>query len=50
MTAFNIGFVLFPQSTQLDFIGPIQVLNQLPKSKTHIVAKITCNDCQAIVA
>jgi cyclohexyl-isocyanide hydratase len=39
MTAFNIGFVIFPDLTQLDFTGPLQVLNRLPGSKTHIVAK-----------
>jgi cyclohexyl-isocyanide hydratase len=39
MTVFNVGFVLFPNLTQLDFTGPLQVLNRLPESKTHIVAK-----------
>jgi len=39
MPVFNIGFVLFPDLTQLDFTGPLQVLNRLPDSKTHIVAK-----------
>jgi cyclohexyl-isocyanide hydratase len=34
----NIGFVIFPNLTQLDFTGPLQVLNRLPDSKTHIVA------------
>ena len=34
----NIGFVLFPNVTQLDFTGPLQVLHRLPDSKTHIVA------------
>jgi cyclohexyl-isocyanide hydratase len=37
--SFAIGFVLFPDVTQLDFTGPLQVLNRLPDSKTHIVAK-----------
>jgi cyclohexyl-isocyanide hydratase len=36
---FNIGFVIFPNLTQLDFTGPLQVLHRLPDSKTHIVAK-----------
>jgi cyclohexyl-isocyanide hydratase len=36
---FNIGFVIFPDLTQLDFTGPLQVLSRLPKSATHIVAK-----------
>jgi cyclohexyl-isocyanide hydratase len=39
MAAFNIGFVIFPNLTQLDFTGPLQVLNRLPESRTHIVAK-----------
>jgi cyclohexyl-isocyanide hydratase len=36
---FNIGFVIFPNLTQLDFTGPLQVLSRLPQSVTHIVAK-----------
>lgn len=36
---FNIGFVIFPDLTQLDFTGPLQVLSRLPQSATHIVAK-----------
>jgi len=39
MAAFNIGFVIFPDLTQLDFTGPLQVLSRLPQSATHIVAK-----------
>jgi len=39
MPGFNIGFVIFPNLTQLDFTGPLQVLNRLPDSKTYIVAK-----------
>jgi cyclohexyl-isocyanide hydratase len=39
MPTFNIGFVIFPNLTQLDFTGPLQVLNRLPESKTHIIAK-----------
>jgi cyclohexyl-isocyanide hydratase len=35
----NIGFVLFPHVTQLDFTGPLQVLHRLPDSKVHILAK-----------
>jgi cyclohexyl-isocyanide hydratase len=33
---FAIGFVLFPNLTQLDFTGPLQVLSLLPDSTTHI--------------
>src|SRR5262249_14330848 len=39
MSVFTIGFVIFPNLTQLDFTGPLQVLNRLPDSKVHIVAK-----------
>jgi cyclohexyl-isocyanide hydratase len=39
MNTFNIGFVLFPNLTQLDFTGPLEVLNRLPQSKIHIAAK-----------
>src|SRR5215471_9536802 len=41
MSVFNIGFVIFPQLTQLDFTGPLQVLARLPEVATHIVAKST---------
>ncbi len=34
----NIGFVLFPNLTQLDFTGPLQVLHRLPGSAVHILA------------
>jgi cyclohexyl-isocyanide hydratase len=39
MSLFNIGFVIFPDLTQLDFTGPQQVLARLPQSAMHIVAK-----------
>ena len=39
MSLFNIGFIIFPDLTQLDFTGPLQVLSRLPQSTTHIVAK-----------
>jgi cyclohexyl-isocyanide hydratase len=39
MPLFNVGFVIFPNLTQLDFTGPLQVLSRLPQSATHIVAK-----------
>ena len=39
MTSFNIGFVIFPDLTQLDFTGPLQVLSRLPQSAIHIIAK-----------
>ena len=39
MPAFNVGFVIFPDLTQLDFTGPQQVLARLPGSTMHIVAK-----------
>ena len=39
MPLFNVGFVIFPDLTQLDFTGPQQVLARLPDSAMHIVAK-----------
>jgi len=51
MSDFNIGFVIFPGITQLDFTGPFEVLSRLgtppsiaaaskfAQSKTHVVAK-----------
>ena len=51
MSDFNVGFVIFPGITQLDFTGPFEVLSRLgtppsisapskfPQSKTHVVAK-----------
>lgn len=35
----NIVFVLFPNVTQLDFTGPLQVLSRLPGAHVHIAAK-----------
>lgn len=35
----EIGFVLFPNVTQLDFTGPLQVLHRLPGARVHVVAK-----------
>ena len=34
----NIVFVLYPNITQLDFTGPLQVLSRLPGAKVHLVA------------
>src|SRR5262249_47616207 len=48
MSNFNVGFVIFPDLTQLDLTGPLQVLARLPQSTTHIVAKSTApvpSDC-----
>lgn len=35
----NIVFVLFPNVTQLDFTGPLQVLSRLPGAQVHLAAK-----------
>jgi cyclohexyl-isocyanide hydratase len=35
----NIGFVLFPNVTQLDLTGPLQVLHRVPGARIHVVAK-----------
>jgi cyclohexyl-isocyanide hydratase len=39
MPQLNIGFVIFPQLTQLDFTGPLQILSRLPGAAMHIVTK-----------
>ncbi len=51
MSDFNIGFVIFPGITQLDFTGPFEVLSRFatppsistpsrfPDARTHIIAK-----------
>ena len=39
MSDVHMGFVLFPNVTQLDFTGPLQVLARAPGAKVHIVAK-----------
>lgn len=36
---FRIGFVLFPDLTQLDLTGPYEVLARMPGAETHLVAK-----------
>ncbi len=57
----HIGFLIFPQMTQLDFTGPYEVFARLPDTVVHVVAKtegpvrtdrglvmmptITCDDC-----
>jgi cyclohexyl-isocyanide hydratase len=35
----RIGFVLFPNLTQLDFTGPLQVLHRVPGAETLVAAK-----------
>lgn len=35
----QIGFVVFPDVTQLDFTGPLQVLSRAPGARVHIVAR-----------
>lgn len=35
----NIVFVLFPNITQLDFTGPLQVLSRLPGASVHLAAQ-----------
>ena len=36
---FKVGFVIFPDLTQLDFTGPQQVFARMPDAAMHIVAK-----------
>jgi cyclohexyl-isocyanide hydratase len=35
----NIGMLIFPEMTQLDFTGPYEVFAQLPKCQVRVVAK-----------
>lgn len=39
MPLFNVGFLIFPELTQLDFTGPQQVLGRMPNTAMHIAAK-----------
>ena len=39
MSSFTLGFVLFPDLTQLDLTGPLQVLARLPQSRIVVAAK-----------
>ena len=38
-TPLQIGFLLFPNLTQLDLTGPAQVLSRVPGARTHLVWK-----------
>lgn len=35
----QLGFVLFPNLTQLDLTGPLQILSRAPDSEVHLVAE-----------
>ncbi len=35
----EIGFLVFPKVTQLDFTGPLQVLSRLPGARVHLIWK-----------
>src|SRR5256885_7437916 len=35
----QIGLVLFPRVTQLDFTGPLQVFSSIPGAKVHLIWK-----------
>ena len=35
----HIGFLLFPDVTQLDLTGPVQILSRVPGAKIHLVWK-----------
>lgn len=37
MNTLNIGFLLFPQVTQLDLTGPAQMLGRLPGARLHLL-------------
>jgi len=36
----QIGIVLFPRVTQLDFTGPLQVFSSVPGAKVHLIWKL----------
>jgi cyclohexyl-isocyanide hydratase len=38
-SSLEIGFLVFPQITQLDFTGPLQVLSRVPGAKVHLIWK-----------
>jgi cyclohexyl-isocyanide hydratase len=38
-TPLQIGLLLFPRVTQLDFTGPLQVLSRMPGAKVHLIWK-----------
>lgn len=39
MSPINIGFLVFPGVTQLDLMGPAQVLSRVPGAKVHLAWK-----------
>lgn len=43
---FRIGFLLFPDLTQLDLTGPHEVLSRLPGAETHLVWR-TLEPCRS---
>ena len=38
-TALQIGLLIFPKVTQLDFTGPLQVFSAVPGAKVHLIWK-----------
>jgi len=38
-TPLQIGFLVFPNITQLDMTGPLQVLSRVPGAKVHVIWK-----------
>lgn len=38
-SSLQIGFLVFPQITQLDFTGPLQVFSRVPGAKVHLIWK-----------
>src|ERR1700761_4673682 len=37
--ALQIGIIVFPKVTQLDFTGPLQVFSSLPDAQVHLIWK-----------
>ena len=45
--AFRIGFLVFPNITQLDMTGPHEVFARLPGSEIHLVVEVAGADRRA---
>ena len=39
MAKFQVGMIIFPGMTNLDFVGPLEVLARMPNTDVHILAK-----------
>lgn len=39
MAKYQVGMIIFPGMTNLDFVGPLEVLARMPNTEVHILAK-----------